>query len=191
MLQKQYIVFISYLVLVSTQGTYTGLGVLTPVVYSSSCSDFPKLRLLGQFTSKNTGILSTCLFQYLFLYFVMSHIWTSLNYCPFFFFIYWKKVNFPPKAIYAWCLITCNSVVSFLQSLLASLVQKFRGPSQGHRSSYSPVNFWSYNISHLGFYWRIYLESSLLALPWTLNIQLQWFSSPNRFKRVDFFFLDL
>nr|XP_023905974.1 uncharacterized protein LOC112017750 [Quercus suber]POF19094.1 hypothetical protein CFP56_49946 [Quercus suber] len=27
------------------------------------------------------------------------------------------------------------------QSLLASLVQKFRGPSQGHRSSYSPVNF--------------------------------------------------
>jgi len=74
MLQKQYIVFVSYLVLVSTQGTYTGLGVLTPVVYSPSCSDFPKPGLLDQFTSKNTGILFTCLVQYLFLYFIMSHL---------------------------------------------------------------------------------------------------------------------
>lgn len=31
-----------------------------------------------------------------------------------------------------------------LQSFCGSVVRKFKGPSQGHRSSYSPVNFWDY-----------------------------------------------
>ncbi|XP_060964601.1 uncharacterized protein LOC133033630 isoform X1 [Cannabis sativa] len=34
-----------------------------------------------------------------------------------------------------------SSIPQRTQSLFASLVRKFRGPSQGHRSSYSPVNF--------------------------------------------------
>jgi hypothetical protein len=34
-----------------------------------------------------------------------------------------------------------SSIPQRIQSSVASLVQKFKGPSEGHRSSYSPVNF--------------------------------------------------
>lgn len=43
-----------------------------------------------------------------------------------------------------------------LQSLCASLVRKFKGPSEGYRSSYSPVNFWDC----IFLFW-IYLVNSL------------------------------
>ena len=68
--------------------------------------------------------------------------------------------------------IVYNLNISFcfsLQSLFASLVRKFRGPSEGYRSSYSSVNFWAV------FVWCVHFASffsdmSISATKYKLSI---------------------
>lgn len=84
--------------------------------------------------------------------FLGSHLGHGLIYLPFV-----LQSIFPREFCNFASVLSCWFI---LQNLFLSLVQKFRGPSQVHRSSYSPVGFWG--ITRLfKFSWAINLKLSL------------------------------
>lgn len=95
-------------------------------------------------------ILHVVPFCYLFLVFVWRCSSSNENFAV--------KWSFPSHTLspFSW------------QSLFASLVRRFRGSSEGYRSSYSAVNFWAIYV----FPFRTWLSSSfciisaLPRLPW-------------------------
>lgn len=87
--------------------------------------------------------------------------------------IYWRSGSSNENFAVKWSFLSHTSSSNDFkplswQSLFASLVRRFRGPSEGYRSSYSAVNFWAI----YAFPFRTCLSSSfciisaLPRLPW-------------------------